>query len=147
MVTQLFLFLSIVTPISPPSSSDSTTDFNLEFYTDVLDLSYLIRLLDTVGNAPFHHWSMGASGTHLESIVRAKDRYSQRMKKLNEALVGLVEDFGLVSFHTLCIEDKESVYNLLKSVDKANGFVFGGLTPGNDSIFRVADTVPFQDQR
>jgi len=97
-------------------------DFNLEFYTDVLDLSYLIRLLDN-------------------------DRYSQRMKKLNEVLVGLIEDYGLVSFHTLCIEDKGSVYNLLKSVDKANGFVFGGLTPGNESIFRVADTVPFQDQR
>lgn len=50
----------------------------------------------------------------------------------------IVQDFSLVSFHTLCIEEKESVYKLLKSIDKANGFVFGGLTTGNEDIMQLA---------
>ena len=61
--------------------------------------------------------------------------------------MGLVESYPYVSFHTLCIEDKESVYNLLKAVDKCNGFVFGGLTPGNESIISVSNSVQFQDER
>ena len=39
----------------------------------------------------------------------------------------VVEDFGLLSFHPLAIEDKESVAALVALVDKANGYVFAGL--------------------
>jgi len=53
--------------------------FNLDFYTDVLDLNFL---LDHIKDNPF----------------------TQKYKKLNEALVGLVEDYGLVSFKTLDIQ-------------------------------------------
>lgn len=53
--------------------------FNLDFYTEVLDLNYL---LDHIKDDPF----------------------SQKYKKLNEALVGLVEDYGLVSFRTLDVQ-------------------------------------------
>lgn len=76
--------------------------FNLDFYTDVLDLNYL---LDHIKDDPF----------------------TQKYKKLNEALVGLVEDYGLVSFRTLDVQSKESMYQLIKSIDQANGYVFGGL--------------------
>lgn len=50
-----------------------------------------------------------------------------------------MQDFGLVGFLTLCVEDKESVTHLVRAVDKANGFVFGGLEQGNESIFETAD--------
>lgn len=53
--------------------------FNLDFYTDVLDLNIL---LDHIKDDPF----------------------TRKYKKLNEALVGLVEDYGLVSFKTLDIQ-------------------------------------------
>ena len=53
--------------------------FNLEFYTEVQDLSYLLQHLD-------------------------EDPFASRFKELNKALCGLIEDFSLVGFNTLCIE-------------------------------------------
>jgi hypothetical protein len=52
-------------------------DFNLDFYTEVQDLSYLHNLLST---------------SH------------PRFSALNEAICDLVEDFGLVAFETLAVE-------------------------------------------
>lgn len=56
-------------------------------------------------------------------------------------MVELIEDFSLVGFYTLCIEDKASVLNLMKQIDRANGYVFGGLERGNDSIFQVISSI------
>ncbi|CAG8720721.1 9837_t:CDS:2, partial [Funneliformis mosseae] len=53
--------------------------FNLDFYTEVQDLSYLLQHLD-------------------------EDPFARRFKELNKALCGLIEDFSLVGFNTLCIE-------------------------------------------
>ncbi|BFY97412.1 hypothetical protein BsWGS_00452 [Bradybaena similaris] len=76
--------------------------FNPDFYTDVLDLRYLLQLLQD-------------------------DPLLQKYKLLNEALVGIVEDYSLVSFLPLSVEDKESMLRVLKAVDKCNGYVFGSL--------------------
>eukprot|EP00252_Welwitschia_mirabilis_P008096 TRINITY_DN19800_c0_g1_i1.p1 TRINITY_DN19800_c0_g1~~TRINITY_DN19800_c0_g1_i1.p1 ORF type:complete len:270 (-),score=55.60 TRINITY_DN19800_c0_g1_i1:76-783(-) len=76
--------------------------FNLEFYTDVQDLTYLQQHLD-------------------------QDPRSARYRKLTRNLCQLIEDFALVSFSTLDIQDKESVGNLVKLIDKANGYVFSGI--------------------
>jgi hypothetical protein len=75
--------------------------FNLEYYTDVLDLSYLINRMEDEG-----------------------ERFTRKYCALNKAICELIEDYSLVSFYTLNIEDKESVFNLIKAIDKANGFVF-----------------------
>ena len=53
--------------------------FGLDFYTDVLDLRYLLE--------------------HLSS-----NPFFAKYKKLNEALVGLVEDYSLVTFVPLNVE-------------------------------------------
>ena len=37
-----------------------------------------------------------------------------------KAIAEVVEDYSLVSFTTLDIQDKKSVYNVLKLVDKSN---------------------------
>ncbi|KAG2227607.1 hypothetical protein INT45_002292, partial [Circinella minor] len=87
--------------------------FNLDFYTDVMDLSYLLDSLN-------------------------EDAFGSKFKKLNEALCGLIEDFSLVGFYTLCVEDKDSMTKLQQVIDKAGGFVFGGLTEGNQSIMLSA---------
>jgi GPN-loop GTPase len=76
--------------------------FNLDFYTEVQDLSYL-------------HY-------HLDN-----DRGSSRLKGLNQALCTLIDEFSLVSFETLCVDDKKSMLNLCRVIDKANGYIFGGL--------------------
>ncbi|KAB5595052.1 Cytoplasmic protein [Ceratobasidium theobromae] len=72
-------------------------DFNLDFYTEVQDLSYLQNLL---------------SASH------------PRFAALNEVICGLVEDFSLVSFETLAVEDKTSMLHLMRTVDRVLGYVF-----------------------
>ncbi|KAJ3083818.1 GPN-loop GTPase 2 [Quaeritorhiza haematococci] len=99
-------------PLPPPHHPA----FNLDFYTEVLDLSYLLQQLNT-------------------------SHFGSKYVALNKAMCDLVEDFGLVGFYTLCIEDKESVLNVIRVVDKANGYVFGGLEQGNESIFMTAARV------
>ncbi|EGF82884.1 hypothetical protein BATDEDRAFT_23143 [Batrachochytrium dendrobatidis JAM81] len=95
--------------------------FGLDFYTQVQDLSYLSDWLNA-------------------------DPLLKRYGKLNESLCGLVEDFGLVGFTTLCIEDKESVLHLAQSIDKANGYIYGGLEKSNESIFMTAERFDAWDQ-
>ncbi|KAF9585010.1 GPN-loop GTPase 2 [Lunasporangiospora selenospora] len=85
----------------------------LDFYTNVADLGYLQ-----------HHLN--------------QDPFMARFQALNAALCDLVEDFGLVGFETLCIQDKESVTRVVKAIDKAGGYVFGGLEEANESIFMTA---------
>lgn len=76
--------------------------FGLEFFTDVLDLEYLME--------------------HLES-----DKFAGRFTALNKALCGLIEDYNQVAFTTLNISDKHSVDSVLKLIDKANGYLFGDM--------------------
>ncbi len=46
----------------------------------------------------------------------------------------MIEDFGLLSFHPLAIEDRDSVRALVALIDKANGYVFAGLTRQGGSL-------------
>lgn len=39
----------------------------------------------------------------------------------------VIEDFGLLSFHPLAVEDRDSMRPLAALIDKSNGFVFAGL--------------------
>ena len=50
---------------------------------------------------------------------------SGKFCKLNRAMAELVEDFNLVGFVTLNVEDKQSMTELLKLIDKAYGYCFG----------------------
>lgn len=90
-------------------------DFNLEYYTSVMDLDYLLFYLN-----------------ERES--------SKRFGELNKAICELIEDYSMVGFSTLSITDKQSVASLLKEIDKANGYIFGALTEGNESILLSADS-------
>ena len=43
----------------------------------------------------------------------------------------VIEDFGLLSFQPLAIEDRDAMRHLVAAIDKSNGFVFAGLAqPG-----------------
>jgi hypothetical protein len=90
--------------------------FNLDFYTEVQDLNYLIPALAM---------EQGASA-------------NAKFDKLNDALIQLVEDFGLVGFETLAVEDRASMANFVRAVDRANGWVFAGAR-GTDETGRTLD--------
>lgn len=90
--------------------------FNLDFYTDVDDLTYLTP--------------------HLESESPALR--SDKFGKLNEAVAGLIENYGLVRYEVLAVENKKSMMNLLRVIDRAGGYVFGGAEGANDTIWAVS---------
>lgn len=90
--------------------------FNLDFYTEVQDLSYLLPHLQEESSA--------MRGSKFEG--------------LNAAIVELVESFGLVGFETLAVEDKRSMMHLLQVIDRAGGYAFGAAEGANDTVWQVA---------
>ncbi|KAI5121115.1 hypothetical protein M0805_002788 [Coniferiporia weirii] len=72
-------------------------DFNLDFYTEVQDLSHLENLLSSA---------------------------SPRYAALNMAITSLIEDYALVGFETLAVEDKHSMLLLTRAIDRATGYVY-----------------------
>jgi hypothetical protein len=91
--------------------------FNLDFYTEVQDLNYLLPAL-----------AMEQSGSNANA----------KFDKLNDALIQLVEDFGLVGFETLAVEDRASMASFLRAIDRATGYVFAGAR-GTDETGRTLD--------
>lgn len=75
-------------------------DFSLEYYLEVTNLHHLQMALDKAGPT------------------------SEKFKSLNAALCELIEDFALVSFATVTVNQKESLGKLIKVIDRANGFIY-----------------------
>jgi hypothetical protein len=88
--------------------------FDISYFTDVQDLNYLIKSMET------------------------REGESTRFTKLNQAIADVVQDYALVTFLTLNIQDKKSVHNVLKYIDKSNGYVFGACEKDNASIIDIA---------
>merc|ERR1712150_156240 len=74
--------------------------FNLDYYTDVLDLEYILETLPD-------------------------DNFTKKYKQLNEALTGLISDYSLVNFVPITVKNKERLLAASQVIDKANGYVFG----------------------
>ena len=107
--------INVLTKIDKIASYDPLP-FNLDFYTEVQDLSYL--------------------GPSLEAESPAMR--SEKFGRLNQAIADLVERFGLVSFEVLAVENKKSMMHLLRVIDRANGYVFGTAEGANDTVWQVA---------
>lgn len=73
--------------------------FNVDYYTDVLDLKYLLEKLDD-------------------------DPAMRKFQKLNEAICTMVEDYALVSFQLLDVFSTHSMLRLRNHIDKANGYIY-----------------------
>ena len=63
-----------------------------------------------------------------------QDPRSAKYRKLMKALCEVVEDFSLINFATLDIQDKEGVGNLVKLINKTNGYIFDGIK-GKSSLY------------
>lgn len=107
--------LNVLTKIDNLSNYNDLP-FNLDFYTEVQDLSYLLPHLEA------------------ESSRLSNDKFGA----LNTAIIDLVEEFGLVAFETLAVEDKKSMMNLLRAIDRASGYAFGPAEGANDTVWQVA---------
>ena len=62
----------------------------------------------------------------------------ERFARLNERLADVVEDFGLVAFTPCAVEDRELMLELVRKIDRASGFHFGGGST-NNSVLDVVD--------
>ncbi|GJJ10682.1 hypothetical protein Clacol_004909 [Clathrus columnatus] len=80
--------------------------FNLDFYTEVQDLG------------------------HLENLLNQNSH--PRYASLNMTLCSIIEDYALVGFETLAVEDKESMLHLSRVIDKATGAVY--IPPSNQPV-------------
>lgn len=107
--------VNVLSKIDKVSSYDDLP-FNLEYYTDVDDLTYLTP--------------------HLEAESPALR--SEKFSKLNEAIAQMIENYGLVRYEVLAVENKKSMMHLLRIIDRAGGYVFGGAEGANDTVWAVA---------
>ena len=109
--------------------------FNLDFYTEVQDLHYLLPHLNREqtsgipGPTP-----VGAN----DDVDMDEDEPTSKFSALNKAIVELVEDFALVGFETLAVEDKKSMMTLLRAIDRAGGYALGGIEGANETVWSMA---------
>ena len=61
-----------------------------------------------------------------------------KFSALNRAIVDLVEQFSLVGFETLAVEDRTSMMNLLRIIDRAGGYAFGPSEGANNTVWEIA---------
>ncbi|KAF2165880.1 hypothetical protein M409DRAFT_23611 [Zasmidium cellare ATCC 36951] len=94
--------------------------FNLDFYTEVQDLHHLLPSL-------------------AQELQATPSASSEKWDKLNEALISLIEDHGLVGFDTVAVEDRQSMANLLRAIDRASGYVFQGARATDEEGRTISD--------
>jgi hypothetical protein len=97
-------------------SNYSPLPFNLDYYTEVQDLTFLLP--------------------HLEAETSRLSH--EKFGALNSAIIELVQEFGLVAYETLAVEDKKSMMHLLQVIDRASGYAFGPAEGANDTVWQVA---------
>ncbi|ODA76720.1 hypothetical protein RJ55_07991 [Drechmeria coniospora] len=107
--------INVLSKIDKVSSYDELP-FNLEFYTDVDDLNHLTPFLEAESPA-----------------LRSK-----KFGRLNEAVANMIQSYGMVRYEVLAVENKKSMMHLLRVIDRAGGYVFGGAEGANDTIWAVA---------
>lgn len=106
----------------------------LSYYTQMPSMDPILDLLTPKTTA------YNETTDEVENIdMTAHMRWQTRHLPLSRALCKLIEEQPYVSFYPLYIEDKESVAKIVRVVDKANGYIFGGLTPGNETMLQAAD--------
>ena len=107
--------------------------FNLDFFAQCHDLH---RLVDYLDSNPIDtiHYNSNIEEDEEEYLndpeyQKARDKtrnsnFYKKYRKLHHELCDLVEDYGLLSFLPLSIQDAESVGRVLARIDKCNGYVF-----------------------
>jgi hypothetical protein len=83
-------------------------EFGLDFYTDVMDLKYLLPRMDL----------------EADRHSPAAHPLARKLSKLHAALADMVESYNLVSFVPLDVSNTDLMKSLLQTIDKANGALY-----------------------
>lgn len=109
--------------------------FNLDYYTEVQDLHYLLPHLNQEQTSGIPGPTIAGTGDEMDVD---EDEPSSKYSALNKAIVEVVEDHALVGFETLAVENKESMMTLLRAIDRAGGYALGGVEGVNQSAWQMA---------
>jgi len=135
--------------------TSSPMPFNLEFFTQCHDLRRLVDYLDSNPMDAMAEFNLENDNNNhadedpllfdyredpeyqeAQNKTRSSNFY-RKYRKLHNELCDVVEDFGLLSFLPLSIQDAESVGRVVARVDKCNGYVFlkevGGAAGGGSN--------------
>lgn len=107
--------INVLTKIDKIADYDKLP-FNLDFYTEVQDIGYLMPYLEE----------------------EQSSRRNEKFARLNQAVADLVENFSLVRYEVLAVENKKSIMQLLRVIDRAGGYVFGSAEGANDTVWQIA---------
>lgn len=128
-----FPLVNVLTKIDNLIKTSEPLPFNLDYYTEVQDLERVLpHLAAEQANTTVASLLADPSGDPTRTLPETK------FTALNEALIGLIQDFGLIGFETLAVEDKTSMTDLVHAIDRASGYVFGTDKGTNESVWEVA---------
>ena len=128
----------------------SPMPFNLEFFTQCHDLHRLVDYLDSnpmdfmSGEQNNEEYMEDPEYIAAQQKTRTSN-FSRKYRKLHQELCDVVEDFGLLSFLPLAIQDAESVGRVVARIDKCNGYVFVREN-GGDAKMNQGDGVDNNDK-
>ncbi|KAK9504697.1 hypothetical protein O3M35_010967 [Rhynocoris fuscipes] len=91
--------INVLSKIDLMSTFSDKLPFGMDYYTEVLDLNYILQYLE-------------------------QEKFTAKYKKLNAALIEMIENYSLVSFLPLNIEDTKTLIKVQQMVDKANGYIY-----------------------
>jgi hypothetical protein len=111
--------------------------FNLDYYTEVQDLQYLLPHLNREQTSGIPGPTTAGVGDG-DDVEMDDDEPTSKYSALNKAIVELVEDHALVGFETLAVEDKKSMMTLLRAIDRAGGYALGGIDGANETVWQMA---------
>ncbi|KAI3632154.1 hypothetical protein MIR68_009990 [Amoeboaphelidium protococcarum] len=113
-----FPFINVMSKFDLISTFKDDLAFDVDYYTQVGDTSNLLDHLKQTKDSSYH--------------------------RLNESLVGLIEDFKLVTFQPLSIDNKDQMLDLQMQIDRATGCGFTSYSLENPTS--ITDTLVEQAQ-
>ncbi|KAF2032756.1 hypothetical protein EK21DRAFT_60255 [Setomelanomma holmii] len=109
--------------------------FNLDYYTEVQDLQYLLPHLNREQTSGIPGPTTAGAN---KDVDMDDEEPTSKFSALNKAIIELVEEFALVGFETLAVEDKKSMMTLLRAIDRAGGYALGGIDGANETVWQMA---------
>ena len=103
--------------------------FDLEFYMNVVDVRTLLKRIETEKKKDKD-----------EDTPLPSRRVRKTFAQLNQAFCDIVEDFNLVSFLAMNVEDKACMARIAKTIDTALGYKGG---PGSKFLDSLGDSKSF----
>lgn len=108
--------VNVISKIDLLSNYDALP-FDLKYYTEVENLPALFPYLQ-------------------QEIATSKNRLGvKNLLKITENITEIIDDYKMVDFEVLAVEDTRSMIHLLRRCDKANGYAFGETEIGGDSTW------------